>query len=303
MPPPPPKPLVAGQDLSFQFGKMEEIPKVVWKALASANFSAATGNANVISISGGAFVSRNDGKNRVLLSADGLYGFTKNRVQNDTNMNGMADPGDVDNGVGEERKTTAALFLSRLRYDRFFTPNNSGYVAVYAGFDLPASIQVKTGVQAGYARQILKSRMHELSAELGYDFTFDRLLVPGTMIMPEATTQDVYLHSGRLFLGYLLSVSEHTAVRASAEALINFNGVHIGDRDVGAGQATRFNGKLEVTTRVWQPISFRAAFNLRYNNAPALNAAPGITYSPDNPSRYNQTLDTLTELGLVVNFI
>jgi len=270
---------------------------VIWKATSSLGFSATTGNANVISLSGGANVSRNDGMNKVALNLEGIYGFTKSKVlANDMNGNGVADVGDE---IGEQQTTTAAFFLGKLRYDRFFTANNSGYISVATGLDRPASKQVFVAGQAGYARHILKTDMHDLSVELGYDLTYDRLIPPD--MPPPAFLENVLIHSGRIYLGYLLSIRDHSALRASAEALINFNPLFIGDRDVGVGQATRFIGKVEFTTKIWKPLSFRAAFTARYNNAPALSTA--LMYSPDNPDRYNQTLDTLTELGLVVNFI
>src|SRR5262249_3621445 len=157
---------------------------------------------------------------------------------------------------------------------------------VAAGLDRPASKQVFVQGQVGYSRHILKTKMHDLTAELGYDFTYDRLMLPQPDPSLDPAFQDIFLHSGRLFVGYLLSVSDHTSVRASAEALINFNPLTIGDREVGVAEATRFIGKVEFTTKIWKPLAFRAAFTARYNNAPALRAVGGITFAPDNPERY-----------------
>lgn len=298
--PPPTPPVILGppkaaETPQFKFGQREETPAVVWRASSSLGFSATTGNSNVISLTGAADFSRNDGANKVALHLEGVYGFSKTLAFSDTNLNMLADPDET----YYEGKTTAGYFLSRLRYDRFLTDNNSGYIAVVTGLDQPASKQVFVAGQAGYARRVLKTKMHDLSAELGYDFTFERLNMPE--MPPEGFVQDLFLHSGRIFLGYVLAVGDHTTVRASGEALINFNTVHIGDRDVDAGAATRFIGKAEITTKIWKPLAFRAAFTARYNNAPALNAS--LQFSPDNPYRYNQTLDTLTELGLVVQFL
>ena len=69
----------------------------------------------------------------------------------------------------------------------------------------------------------------------------------------------------------------------------------------GTAQATRFIGKVEFTTKIWKPLAFRAGFTARYNNAPALTTA--FKFAPDFAERYNQPLDTLTELGFVVNFL
>ena len=52
-----------------EFGKQEEVKEVIWKASASAGFSISTGNASVMTLSGGATASRNDGANPELHTA------------------------------------------------------------------------------------------------------------------------------------------------------------------------------------------------------------------------------------------
>lgn len=283
-------------EVKQDFGKFEEVKEVTWKASASAGFSLSTGNASVITVSGGATVSRKDPKNKIALGIKGLYGLTDLAVFTDLNSNKVADS---DDELSVDRKTTAALLLGTFRYDRFFTPNNSLYLTVNAGLDIPASKRFTGGGQIGYARQLVSSKMHLLSTELGYDFNYTNYLTPDT---PPANFQEhVILHSGRLFLGYVLSVADHTTVEANVEALINFNVAHIGDRDVGVGEASRVNGQLAFTTKVWKSLSLRAASSLRFNNAPGLTTQ--FPFDPNFAGRYNQKLDTLTELQLVVNFI
>jgi len=283
-------------EIKQEFGKVEEVKTVVWKASASAGFSISTGNASVFTLSGGATASRNDGKNKIAFGIKGIYGLTDIAVVNDLNGNKVVD----DNSeLTNQNKTTAAFLLGNFRYDRFFTTNNSGYISLNAGLDLPASKRFFGGGQIGYARQLVKTQMHLLSGELGYDLNYTNYLIPET---PPATfAEHVVLHSGRLYLGYVLTVGTHTSVEANVEALINFNVAHIGDRDVGVGEASRVNGQLAFTTKIWKPLSLRAASTLRYNNAPGLTTL--FPFAPDFAGRYNQKLDTLTELQLVVNFI
>ncbi len=293
-PPPPPPP---GKDAKYEFGKLEEVKKVEWKASASAGFSAATGNAQVLSFSGGGLVSRNDGKNKLQLAADALYTRTTQYTGfEDLNGNMKIDS---DEPLTPESQETAASLKGGGRYDRFFSANNTGYLLFFAGFDKPASKDWFLGGQVGYMRQVVKTKMHELLAEVGYDFTFDYLLKADGAAAD--FRQDVSLHSARLFVGYGLSIGDHSSLRASVEALLNLVSLTIGDRVVGAAEATRVNGKLEFTTKIWKPLSFRAAFNIRFNNAPAPFAK--FATPIDHPNHYNQKLDTLTELGLVVNFI
>ncbi len=279
-----------------EFGKLEEVKEVVWKAAASAGFSISTGNASVMTFSGGFNASRNDGSNKIALGLKGIYGLTDIAVFADSDGDMKASK---DSELTVDRKRTAALLLGTFRYDRFFSKNNTGYIMASAGLDLPASKEFMGGGQIGYARQIVNTKMHLLSAELGYDFNYTRYIVPEAP--PTGFEQNVFLHSARLYAGYVLSVADHTTVEANLEALVNFNVAHIGDRDVSAGQATRVNGQLAFTTKIWKALSLRAATMLRYNNAPGLTTL--YPFAPDFAGRYNQKLDTLTELQLVVNFI
>jgi putative salt-induced outer membrane protein YdiY len=283
-------------EVKQEFAKQEEVKQVVWKASASAGFSISTGNASVTTLSGGANISRNDGANKIAFAAKGLYGLTDLPVLTDLDGDKLVGS---DAELGSERKTTAGLFLAALRYDRFFSKNNSGYIALNGGLDYPASKDFLGGGQIGYARQILNTKMHLLSGELGYDLNYTRFRAPDPI--PATFQADLLLHSGRIFLGYVMSVADHTTIEANVEALINFNVAKIGDRDVDPGAASRINGQLAFTTKVWKALSLRAAASLRYNNAPGLTTA--FPFKPDYPNRYNQKLDTLTELALVVNFI
>ena len=65
-------------------------------------------------------------------------------------------------------------WLVKGRYDRFFTANNSGYAAASAAADKIAGKSFYGGGQVGYSRQVYKSPMHLLVAELGYDFSHER---------------------------------------------------------------------------------------------------------------------------------
>lgn len=302
--PPPPK--IEKVEAAYAYGKMEEVKdnKAVWKASAFAGFSAATGNRTLLSFTGTGDVSRNDGKNKLAFGVKGVYGRTFDHRFVDKNGDMVLTMPTVNSPHTDEIEEFAAdsanNFRFNARYDRFFTANNAGYLLFFVGLDKVANKDLYTGGQVGYSRQLVKTERHELLGELGYDFTFDRnVLTPN----PSKTTQDVFLHSARVFAGYALSVNAHTGVKASIEALINLNGsLLIGDRTVGTGEATRINSKLEFTTQVWKPISFRAAMALEYNNAPSTNA-PFVMTSMDHPLHYNQKVVTQTDVGLVINFL
>jgi hypothetical protein len=131
--------LPGGQQFTsdYKFSEMKEVKQVEWKASASAGFTLAAGNSNVLTVSGGASASRNDGKNLIALDLSGVYALVTVPSLLDRDMTGSLCPamsmmngcnGVVDRGeeVGSESKTTAGFLLFKGRYDRFFTVHNAG---------------------------------------------------------------------------------------------------------------------------------------------------------------------------------
>lgn len=322
----------------YVYAKKEDTKgKVDWKASASAGLTLASGNSSQISISAGANVMRNDGLNKVELNVNGAYASTNQAVIFDGNGNGIVDSAGE---LGSQSKTTAGFVLAKLRYDRFFTPNNSAYLAGYAGVDIPASKRANVGGQLGYARQLFKEAMHDMSAELGLDYNYVGY-IPVDGVAVAGTNNDLHLASARLFVGYNLAIGANTQFKAGYEALINLNTNSVSDRYVRTADATRMGGTLALTTKVWNRLSFRFSTSLRYDNCPALNtqvkfkglgfalptdvtcsslenyiqediAKPIGTagkqgFSNDDLGlyriRYNQKFDTLTEASLVFTFL
>jgi putative salt-induced outer membrane protein YdiY len=176
--------LPSGQQFNTEYkfvAPPKEVKEVEWKASASAGFTLAAGNANVMTLSGSANASRNDGKNLIALDLTGLYALTTlpklldRDSMGGTLYDGLTGNGIVDSAeeVGSESKVTAGFFLFKGRYDRFFTTNNAGYLAAFAGLDIPASKKAIFGGQLGYSRQLFKTKLHELKAELGVDTTYN----------------------------------------------------------------------------------------------------------------------------------
>lgn len=335
--------LPSGQQFTseYKFVEIKEVKKVEWKASASAGFTLAAGNSNVLTLSGGANASRNDGKNLLALDLSGVYALVSLPALNDRDTAGLLCPamsmmngcnGVVDRGeeVGSESKTTAGFLLFKLRYDRLFTPNNAGFLAAFAGLDIPASKKAITGGQLGYSRRLFKTKLHELKAELGADLTYNNYIVEDV-----AAQSNLFLASARLYLGYALTLGENTQFTAKAESLINLNSATIVERAVDPADATRVNANFALTTKVWQRLSFRFALGMRYDNCPAPNpnlkfaaysaGAAGLLGSvscskqesaiaagDDGATatdlsiyrvKYNQKLDVLTEANLVFNFL
>lgn len=275
----------------YKFAEQAEVKRVVWKASASAGFTLAAGNANLLTLSGGANLSRNDGRNLLQIDLNGVYGLTTVPTLIDLDAAGNPCPAgamtmgcngliDRSNEVGSESKTTAGFFLLKGRYDRFFTTNNAGFLSAFVGLDIPASKNILTGGQLGYSRQLLKTPRHELKAELGADVTYTNYILAADTV----GNADLVLASARLFLGYNLTLGNNTQFIARAESLINLNPATIVERRAAPADATRVNAQLALTTKVWNRLSFRFSFGLRYDNCPAPN--PNLKFAPYSPGVY-----------------
>lgn len=281
---------------TFTYGTYEEKKAVEWKATASAGLLLTTGNANQLSFTGAAMGSRNDGHNKLQLDVSGSYARANVLVVSDTAMNMVIGPGDLTTRT----VTSTALWNSKLRYDRFFTPNNLGYIDAFAWGNDPAGKHVVAGGQAGYARQLYKSDVHLFSAEIGYDFSYERFLKP-------AVPDNYYLHSLRLFLGYKATLTKDTAFNISVEYLGNLNtyeGPYMA-RIKSFGDS-RINGQTALTTRIWKKLSFQLSFQARYDAVPAplplSGFLSGFTLAPGYTPK-SQPLDTVTAATLVMSFL
>jgi putative salt-induced outer membrane protein YdiY len=284
-------------DPKYEFGKQAEVKTVEWKASVQAGFLYTTGNSNTASISGGATASRNDGKNKVSLDVAGAYARSTILQSNLGSDHGTGMIDTTINRPDEIKsvpKITAANVTGKLRYDRFFTANNSGYVSYYVGLDQPAGKDFFTGGQVGYARQIVHTPRHLLSGEVGYDIAYTDFIAPvGTYSL---------LHSARLFVGYTLTINDSVGLAASVETMINGNSVTIAKINYGFAEASRLIGKVSLNTRIWKNISFKVGFTARYDNAPAAAPALDVPYGPDFLPLANR-LDTMTDASLIITFL
>ena len=153
-------------DPKFEYGKADDVKDVkvpVWTGTAEFGLLFTTGNAETTSISGGFHTSRKAGDNKLALDATGAYAKSGVAVLNDLNGNGLIDN---QNEIVTAETITAEQLWSRLRYDRFLTDYNSLYIAALAARDTPAGKLSQIGGQAGYSRQLYKSKIAETVAEI-----------------------------------------------------------------------------------------------------------------------------------------
>lgn len=280
----------AGADPKFTFGKKEEVKdvkKVEWKASAQAGLVLTTGNSRTTTFAGGAKASRKAGNNKFIIEAGGAYAQSTVVLWNDEDGDRYVDDGEL----VDAESPGAKLWSVKARYDRFLTQHNSLYLSALASGDENAGKDLVAGGQVGYSRLLFKNDRHQLVSEVGYDFSYEKLI---------SADEGVAIHSARLFTGYEGKVTKHTGVQVEVEALANVNTLDVAGEEIGPLEDTRVNGTLSLTTQLWEDISFRFGVTTKYDNAPA--PLP-FAFDPAATVVRAQKLDTKTEASLIINFL
>ena len=277
---------------AYEKGKIDDVKdvkEVTWTAKAEAGLLESTGNSSTTTVTAAADATRKDKDNKFEASFVAAYARARTRVATDVNGNGTISQDELT----ETTATSAKNGALKLRYDRYFTPDDSVYVAALGAIDQPAGKDFQGGGQVGYSRSIYKDDDQQLLAELGYDLSYLKL----------AAGSSVIVHSARAFAGYKNKLTKDTAVEASAEGLFNVNSVTYGMREAGAFGATRFNGMVALTTALSTKISFAASFTAKYDAFPAPLAKIGSLPFEAGFEPIADNLDTITKLSLIVKFL
>jgi putative salt-induced outer membrane protein len=272
--------------------KDKELKEPTWTLTAQAGAVVTSGNSRTTTVTAGVATMRKTGMNK--FSAEGSLAYARSSVLTfvDLNDNMMADN---DMELVRVKQTTTEAWSAKLRYDRFLTEKNSLYATAKIASDVPAGKDLTVSGQAGYSRLVFKNAMHELAAEVGYDFSYENYTGD--------EAESLNIHSGRLFGGYTGTLSADTALTASAELLTNVNSETTPFGEVDAFGDNRFTGKTGLTTKLTKDISFRIAFTALYDSEPAPRPGlAGVTYAPGFISRAD-SLDTITELQLIIGIL
>ena len=296
-------------DPKFEYGKAEEVKDVKavqWNASAQAGFILTSGNSRTSTLSFGATASRKAGDNK--FSLDGMASYGQSDIKIAVDSNG-------DNKVGEneivtQSTVTTNAWLVKARYDRFLTEKNSLFVTARLGGDAVAGKTVIAGAQIGYSRLLLKTGMHELAGEVGYDFSYESYEADNV--------ESLSIHSARLFVGYTGTLTADTQLTAAAELLTNVSDEDTAPNDTNGdgnvGDETelgvdrfadnRLTAKVALTTKITSDISFRFGFTAKLDTAPA--PLPNIAGSDGYEMGFQpiaEELDTITEAQLIINLI
>jgi hypothetical protein len=277
-------------------------PSVEWKAQSKGGMLITGGNSQSRNFTFGVNGSRKEGNNKLTLDGGLAYGTSNNTIV-------YVDDTKTITEVDRQKVVSTNNWAAKGRYDRFITDNNTAYASGQMAGDRIAGKSFFGGGQLGYSRQLVKNAMNTLVAELGYDFSYERYVQqPGKELDP------VTIHSARVLVGETLSLTKETGLTASVEALFNLNketkaiDASTGKAGVDAFKDTRVNGKVALTTSLFNQLSFGFSFGFKYDQNPAPRpvpaSAPAGTKWPSEwwSLAYAQKWDTLTEATLIYTF-
>jgi hypothetical protein len=294
---------------AFTYAKPDEpkkdAPAVEWKVQVKGGGVITTGNSEAKNGTLGASASRKEGNNKLALDGGIAYGTTNA-------LEPLYDPADPTmktiSGLDRRSITTTNSWLAKGRYDRFFTPNNAGYVSAQGAGDKIAGKSFYGGGQIGYSRQLVQSKLQLVVAELGYDFSYEQYV---------QANPAVSVHSARVFVGETLTLTPQTGVTGSVEALFNINkedkalnASKNGAPGVDPFKDTRVVGKVGITTTLLKALSFGFSFALKYDQNPAAlpvppTANPGAAFAttPTPFVPFADKVDTSAEATLIYTFL
>ena len=292
--PPPPAPPADPTQPKFAFTSKDEAAAlaaaeaVEWKLVAQGSFMLSTGNSRATTLGAALSASRKANRNKFTIEGGAAYARSRLLLAADANGNGTIEPEEV----SRPSQTTTRSWLLRGRYDRFLTAANAVYGAAGLSADEPAGKELVGNGQVGYSRQLYQDSVHLIVAEGGYDYTYEDQVVG----------DGVSIHSLRVFAGYTARVTGDTGFEVSVEELSNLNQLDGPAGQVDAFEDNRVNGKVSLTTKLFQNLSFRVAFEAHYDHAPAARPPFSLPYA-EGFTPLADELDTRTEATLIVNFL
>ena len=294
----------------FDFAKPEEVKLVQWKAQVKAGALLTSGNSQTKGGTVAGTVSRKAGGNRFAFDAAAAYGQSNNPTSvvgpDPNDPTGMMTPAVLE--IGRTSVVSTNNWITKARYDRFFTANNSGYLSAQAAGDKVAGKTFYGGGQIGYSRQLVANAVHTAVAEIGYDFSHERYVQ-----QPMKTIDPITIHSARVFVGDQAKLTSETGATVSLEALFNLNAedkalnVNTGMPGVEALHDTRVIGKAGLTTTLAKRLSIGFTFTLKYDQNPAALPVPpgtpaGVGFATGF-TPFAEKIDTLVEATLIYTFL
>jgi putative salt-induced outer membrane protein YdiY len=251
----------------------------VWKASAQLGLVYVNGNARSFGLSASALGSVKHWNNEFTLSGGGAY--IKSAVP--PFKGAPLPPRDSD-------QTTAANWLAKGRYDRYFLKNNTAFVSFAASGDTFAGYDYRIEPQVGYARLFFQSIHQTFRGEIGYDYTYQKNIGPEMAGVPSS----IDYHSGRLFLFYENKFTPYASFAEGLEALEAFN--HL--------EGFRLNSVTSLTSTIYKNVALKVNFTLKLNNDPPVRPVNPVTMMQLDPNdNHFDKVDTQLDVVLAVTFI
>ncbi len=273
-----------------------------WKAQVKAGLLYLTGNSQSLSINAAGRVSYDAVWQKYTLYGD--YTFSRaTTLQAPTTTVTSLDQLQTVNGLA------ARLWDIGFRFDQYVIHNNaqwetSLYALAVLGSDYAAGKKLTGDGQIGASTLLIKSSEHTLKGEAGFDFAF----VDPYQALPGQGTY--FIFSLRVALGYVWQITKTTQFTAGVEWLTNLNQEDAAYNSVTSPDAVpvfddnRINGKLGLTTQIYDALSLGVSFVVRYDSAPSLSPIvnpPPVGGGPTPPLFVYKT-DTITTVQLIYNF-
>jgi putative salt-induced outer membrane protein YdiY len=251
----------------------------IWKANMQLGLVWVAGNAESLGFSAAALVGVKHWNNEFTLSGGGAY------VSSGVSKYGTGGP-------ITDNMTSAANWIVKGRYDRYFLEKNTVFVSFQSSGDKPAGYVYRLEPQAGYARLFFKSPRQLFKGELGYDYTYQH---NGN----RATPPNIDYHSARLFLFYENKFTPYAGFSESLEMLEAFN----------HAEAFRLNSITSLSSTIWKNVSLKLNFTLKFFNDPPsrpntlIDPATGVAPVLRADQTHFDKVDTQLDLVLAVTFL
>lgn len=264
-----------------------------------------TGNSRLIALTGGGKIDLRRGDNGfgAALVANYAEGYTAPTAA----------------GANGTWADTVRNLQGKLRYDRFFAPNFSGFLQVTGTHDAFQAMTFRLNLDPGVKYLFVDKERVKFWGELGYDFEFDdnytddegyeqagaggRVLDASggaTNGLPYVIIQMNTMHSSRAYLGFRYAFNKEVNFSAGLEYLQGFGGSGDGLPVLPTGQTdatvsrvkldlvrARLNFDMLLTANLGHGLAIGAGFTSKYNS----NPLPG-----------KENLDTTTTLTLIYAF-
>lgn len=186
-------------------------------------------------------------------------------------------------------------FQGRLRYERYFLPLMSAFLAVTGTHDRFIALTVRLNVDPGLKVLLIENPATELWAEAGYDFQFDdnytdangieQAGVGGPQLdssgIPFLISQNDTIHSSRIFVGFHEAFNKAVTLGLGLEYLQGFGGTGGNPPPIPPGftastidpvsislKAARVNFNALFAASVGGGFSVGFGFNAKYNGQP-----------------------------------